>query len=68
MIGRLPKPRHRFDPFNRMGSGDGSEKKFKFKRKRLSVRKSGTSVVRIALLLIAVICFIYYFSKSGGGN
>ena len=68
MFDRLPIPRHRFDPFNRMGSGDGSEKKFTFKRKRLSMRKSGSSIVQLALLLVAVTWILYYFGRSGGGN
>jgi len=68
MFDRLPKPRKTFDPFNRMESGNGSEKKFKFKRKRLSRKKSGTSIVRLALLLVAVIWILYYFGRPGGGN
>ncbi|MCH7886829.1 MAG: hypothetical protein IIA58_02575 [Candidatus Marinimicrobia bacterium] len=68
MFDRLPKPRQTFDPFNRMGSANGSDKKFNFNRKRLSLRKSGISVVRLALLMVAVIWFLYYFGGSGGGN
>ncbi|MCH7495469.1 MAG: hypothetical protein IH825_05185 [Candidatus Marinimicrobia bacterium] len=68
MFDRLPKPRQTFDPFNRIGSADDSEKTFKFKRKRLSRKKSGNSVVRLTLMLLAVVWFIYYLGRSGGGN
>ena len=63
MFDRLPKPRKTFDPFNRMWSGNGSEKSFKFKRKRLSIRKSGTSIARLLIMFLAVIWFIYYLAK-----
>ena len=68
MFDRLPKPRYTFDPFNRFGSADESAKKFKFKRKRLSGKKSGNSVVRLALMFLAVIGFLYYLGRSSGGN
>ncbi|TFB12059.1 hypothetical protein E3V55_01890 [Candidatus Marinimicrobia bacterium MT.SAG.3] len=63
MFDRLPKPRKTFDPFNRMWSGNGSEKSFKFKRKRLSIRKSGTSIARLVIMFLAVIWFLYYLAK-----
>ncbi|MCH8299334.1 MAG: hypothetical protein IIC39_02180 [Candidatus Marinimicrobia bacterium] len=63
MFDRLPKPRKTFDPFNQIGSGSYLEKNFKFKRKRLSIRKSGTSIARLVIMFLAVIWFIYYLAK-----
>lgn len=63
MFDRHSKPRKTFDPFNRMGSGNDSEKKFMFKRKRLSRRKSGTSIPRLVIMFLAVIWFLYYLAK-----
>ena len=68
MFNRLPKPRQTFDPFNRANSTDLSEKKFYFKRKSLSPKKSGSSLLKLAIMLVAVFWFLYYLGRPGGGN
>lgn len=60
MFNRLPKPRYRFDPFGDIGSAANSEKGLRFKRKRISEKKSGRSVLSLFLMLLAITWFIYY--------
>ena len=61
MFNRLPKPRYRFDPFGDEGSAANGEKRIRFKRKRISEKKSGRSVLGLFLMLLAVTWIIYYF-------
>ena len=60
MFNRFPKPRYRFDPFGDEGSAVNGEKRIRFKRKRISKKKSGRSVLSLFLMLSAITWFIYY--------
>ncbi len=61
MFNRFPKPRYRFDPFGDKGSSVDGEKRILFKRKRISGKNPGRSVLSLFLMLLAVTWIIYYF-------